>query len=197
MVSIKLSNILIIKAIASLVLILLMASSVSLIIVSAIVTTEGVDAKTDNITATCQVNFEFESDNEFLNINSVTCKSVSKVIFSYPQNILNDSQCFSNIRNYDIEDVAATSRSLEHDYDYMDSNQTSQPSTTDILPVGFGTLENLIFVVTMVLLCLALAVLVLCCRKPRRKASKALPEKIILYSTKKKLQRENQTERTL
>ena len=197
MVSIKLSKILIIKAIASLVLILLMASSVSLMIVSAIVTTKGGDAKTDDITATCQVNFEFESDNKFLNINSVSCKSVSKVIFSYPQNILNDTQCLSNIRSYDIEDLAATSRSLEPDYEYLDTNQTSQLSTTEILPVGFGTLENLVFIVTMVLLCLMLAGLVLFCRKPRRKASKPPPEKIILYSTKKKLQRENQTESTL
>jgi len=195
--SIKVTKILIVKVIASLVLLLLMVSSLALLIVSAVVTTKHIERKEDDISSTCEVNFEIEPDNEFLTIGSINCKSVSKVIFSSSQNILNDTQCYSSISTIDVEDRAATFRSfLEGDFQNLDNNQTSTIGTK-VLPFGFGTFENIIFITIMALLLLSLVVLVLFCKKPSKKMKKPVPEKIALHSTKRKLQRENQTERTL
>jgi len=198
--NIKLNKMLLIRAAASLVLALLMASSVALLIVSAIVTTKHfeVEDQVDTISANCLVKFEPGVD--FLTIDSITCDSVSKIIYNSPQNILNDTQCDSNIRTYDAtEDLVATFRSMM-DLEYEDLSITNQNSTlgnTPLLPVGFGTLENIVFVTVMVLLGLALAVVLLFCKKPAKKMSKPLPEKISLHSTKRRNNTENQTERTL
>jgi len=173
-----------------------LVSSLALLIVSAIVTTKHVETDEDDISATCDVKFEIEPDNEFLTISSINCKSVYKVIFSSSHNILNDTQCYSSISTIDVEDRAATFRSfLEGDFQNLDNNQTSTIGTK-VLPFGFGTFENIIFITIMALLLLSLVVLVLFCKKPS-KMKKPVPEKTTLHSTKRKLQRENQTERTL
>ena len=86
------------------------------------------------------------------------------------------------------------------DLEYEDlgiANQNSTLGNTPLLPVGFGTLENIVFVTVMVLLGLALAVVLLFCKKPAKKMGKPLPEKISLHSTKRRNITENQTERTL
>jgi len=174
-----------------------MVSSLALLIVSTIATTKVVEGKEDDISSTCDVKFKIEPDNEFLTIQSNKCKSVSKVIFSSSQNVLNDTQCYSSISAIDVEDRVATFRSfLEGDIQNLDNNQTSTIGTK-VLPFGFGTFENIIFITIMALLLLSLVVLVLFCKRPAKKMKKPVPEKIALHSTKKKIQRENPTERTL
>lgn len=203
--NLKLTKILMIKAAAALVLALLMASSVALIIVSAIVTTKNAEDSTDITGSNCLVKFEPGMD--FLTINSISCDSVSKIVYNSPKDILNDTQCYSNIRNDDVENLVATSRMfygsnllLEFEYDFEDldiKNQTSLSEQNPALPAGFGKLENIIFIAIMVLIALALAVVLLVCKKPARKTKKPLPEKISLHSTKRPNCRENLTERTL
>jgi len=195
--SIKLNKILAIKVVSSVFLLLLMASSLALLIVSAVVTTKPVEAKEEIISATCQVSFEFDPGNEFLSISSINCESVSTVTFSSPQNVLNDSQCYSTVSSIDFEDHAATARSLELDYENLDTNQTTILEVKPILPIGFGIFENIIFLSVMAVLCLSIVVLVLFCKKPKKNLKKPLPAKIALHSTKKKIHRENPTERTL
>jgi len=195
--SIKVTKILIFKVIASLVLLLLMVSSLALTIVSVIVTTKHVEVKEDDISSTCDVKFETEPDNEFLTISSISCRAVSKVIFSSSQNVLNDTQCYSSVRTIDVEDRAATFRSfLEDDFQNLANNQTATIGI-NALPFGFGTLENIIFITMMALMLLSLVILVLFCKRPTKKMKKPAPEKIALHSTKKRIERENPTERTL
>ena len=202
---IKLTKILISKTIAGLVMALLMASSLALVAVSTIMTTKTADLDKDSaeiLGSNCKV--KFDSGIDFLIVSSITCPSVQKshVIYFPTQNLLNETQCLSNIKNEEVLDLlyspdetiavvpddsnTATGR---FDFDSIQfysinlKNQTSNYPSVIIFPAGFGKWENIVFISLMISISLFLVGLVLFYRNPAKPA-KPPPKKISLHSTK-------------
>jgi len=205
---IKINKVVIVKVLSILFLGLLMATSVALLVVSAVISSDPV-VKTvdysDDISSKCLVKFQY--GDEFLLVNSITCNSVANIEFSQPKNILNDTLCYSSISNYNVEDYQSAPRSMpgvyeEYGTDYSDDSDEDyfveplDENLITVLPLGFGLVENIIFIVVMFFIIISLLIIIFWCKRRKRptKSTTQMPKK---PSAKRPVCRENANERTL
>jgi len=197
---IKLTKIFIIKMTAVFVLGLLMIVSLALVAVSSIVTTKKVvpdgylHESTEILGSNCQV--KFEPGIEFLSITSITCQSVEDTTLIYfpAKNLLNNTGCFSNIRNEAVVGMTDSSdevnivdmgRSYPHSIlQYSTNNKNSTQSQPPALTIGFGKWPNIVFISLMIFITL-LGAGVFTLYKKHIKAAKPPLQKISLHSTKR------------
>ena len=118
--------------------------------------------KDDEIVADCSVTFS--PGEEFLNVRSVMCDRVGKVVLDDRQNILKLNYCESIIRQDNITDFSlarALDLSLHRNDDKEISTNTGRSLEPETLAFGFGTMQNIIFFSIMIVIVILLSAIIL------------------------------------